>query len=142
MKAADKAATTPFAKLPRTFEGLSRMFLLRPIHDDVDHANATEVIHALAGHRLNEDQADYLEALTTLVVAYEDARHAMDTSHLSGLDSLTYLLDANGMTGADLGRLLGNVSLGGKILRGERELSKAHLRVLAERFKVSPALFL
>ena len=29
-----------------------------------------------------------------------------------------------------------------KILRGERELSKAHLRKLAERFKVDAGLFL
>jgi hypothetical protein len=41
-----------------------------------------------------------------------------------------------------LGALLGNRSLGSKILRGERELSKTHLRILADRFKVEAGLFL
>jgi antitoxin component HigA of HigAB toxin-antitoxin module len=47
------------------------------------------------------------------------------------------------MNSSKLGELLGNNrSLGAKILRGERQLSKAHIRILAERFKVNPALFL
>lgn len=46
------------------------------------------------------------------------------------------------MTASDLGNLLGSRSLGSKILRGERELSKTHLRMLAERFKVDAGLFL
>jgi antitoxin component HigA of HigAB toxin-antitoxin module len=55
---------------------------------------------------------------------------------------LKYLIDLHQMNGSQLGQLLGrNRSLGGKILRGERQLSKAHIRVLVERFKVSPALF-
>jgi HTH-type transcriptional regulator/antitoxin HigA len=77
-----------------------------------------------------------------LVGAYEDVHHAIDTSDISGLDSLKYLLEQNSMTASDLGNLLGNRSLGSKILRGERELSKAHLRILADRFKVDAGLFL
>jgi antitoxin component HigA of HigAB toxin-antitoxin module len=46
------------------------------------------------------------------------------------------------MTASDLGELLGNRSLGSKVLRGERELSKTHLRILAERFKVDAGLLL
>ena len=46
------------------------------------------------------------------------------------------------MTASALGGLLGNRSIGSKLLRGERELSKAHIRRLCERFKVSADLFL
>ena len=45
------------------------------------------------------------------------------------------------MTGSDLACLVGNHPLGGAILRGERELSKAHIEILARRFKVSTDLF-
>ncbi len=43
---------------------------------------------------------------------------------------------------SDLGRLLGNRSLGSLLLTGRRELSKAHVRLLAEHFKVDAGYFL
>ena len=42
------------------------------------------------------------------------------------------------MTASDLGRLLGNRTLGAAILAGRRNLSKAHIKKLAEHFKVEP----
>ena len=45
------------------------------------------------------------------------------------------------MKPADLGRLLGNRSLASLILHGKRGLSKTHIRILADRFKVEPGLF-
>jgi HTH-type transcriptional regulator/antitoxin HigA len=132
----------PFGKMPRSFDGLCRMLPLRPVHDETDYDNAIEMLDSLVGFKLNEDQLDYVEALTTLVGAYEDKHHFIDTSDISGLDSLKYLLEQSKMTASDLGMLLGNRSLGSKILRGERELSKRHLRILAERFKVDAGSFL
>jgi HTH-type transcriptional regulator/antitoxin HigA len=114
----------------------------RPIRDEADHDNAMEVLDALVGHELNEDQRDYVEVMTTLAGAFEDEHHAIDTSSVRGLVALKYLLKQNEMTASDLGALLGNRSLGSKILRGERELSKTHLRKLADRFAVDAGLFL
>ena len=54
---------------------------------------------------------------------------------------LKYLMQESGMTQADLGRLLGNRALASLILNGHRQLSKSHIRKLADHFKVSPALF-
>jgi antitoxin component HigA of HigAB toxin-antitoxin module len=51
------------------------------------------------------------------------------------------MLNEQDMGASDLGRLLGNRPLGSAILRGERELSKAHIRILADHFKVSTDLF-
>ena len=132
----------PFSKMPRTFDGLCRMLPLRPIHDEADYDNAIEMLDTIVGFKLNEDQTDYLIALTTLVGAYEDDHYAITLTEKTGLDALKYLLEQNTMTASDLGVLLGNRSLGSKILRGERDLSKSHLRILAERFKVDAGLFL
>ena len=132
----------PFSKMPRTFGGLCRMLPLRPIHDETDYDNAIEMLDSLVGFELNKDQLDFLVALTTLVGAYEDEHYAIDTTDKTGLDALKYLMEQNDMTASDLGNLLGNRSLGSKILRGERELSKTHLRILADRFKVDAGLFL
>ena len=141
-KSAGKVGLRPFPKMPKSFAGLCRMLPPRPIRDEADYDNAIEMLDSLVGFQLNKDQFDYVEVMTTLVGAYEDVHHAIDTSDISGLDSLKYLLEHNGMTASNLGLLLGNRSLGSKILRGERELSKAHLRILAERFKVDAGLFL
>jgi HTH-type transcriptional regulator/antitoxin HigA len=137
-----KLGLRPFGKMPRTFSGLCRLLPSRPIHDEADYDNAMEMLNSLVGHKLNKDQRDYVEVLTTLVGAYEDEYHAIDTSDIRGLDALKYLLEQNDMSASDLGVLLGNRALGSKILRGERELSKTHLRILADRFKVDAGLLL
>jgi antitoxin component HigA of HigAB toxin-antitoxin module len=46
------------------------------------------------------------------------------------------------MTSSALGELLGHRSLGSKLLRGKRQLSKTHIRILADHFKVRADLFL
>ena len=47
------------------------------------------------------------------------------------------------MNASDLARLLDvHVSLGSKILKGERSLTVDHIRKLAVQFKVNPSLFL
>jgi antitoxin component HigA of HigAB toxin-antitoxin module len=128
--------------LPKTFTDLNRVLPLRPIHDDVDLANAQDVMDALAViAKPTRDQADYLETLTTLVEAYE-SRDPIETGDIRPIDALKSLLEANEMSGSDLGRILGNRELGPAILRGDRQLSKAHIVKLCAHFKVGPQLFL
>ncbi|MCE5277894.1 MAG: transcriptional regulator [Planctomycetaceae bacterium] len=136
------ATKSDFRRLPKTYDALVTMLPPRPIHDDVDLANVTEMIDRLAGFDLNQDQEDYLEALSTFVEAYEAARFPIDDSQISPLDALKALLEDHGMTASDLGRLLGNRTLGPAILSGRRNLSKAAIKTLAQHFKVEPGLFL
>ena len=134
-------ATLP-DKLPETYAELVAAFPPRPIHDDNDYENTIEVVGRLAGFELNADQEDYLEALSVFVEAYEQASYAGQFGELSGIEALRFLLKENNMNASDLGRLLGSRQLGSAILRNERSLSKAHIAKLAERFRVSPAVFL
>ena len=66
-----RATKNDFRHFPTTYSALVAMLPPRPIHDDIDLANATEVIDRLAGFALNADQEDYLEAIATFVEAYE-----------------------------------------------------------------------
>ena len=128
-------------KLPVTYGGLFRMHALRPVHDSVGYGNACEMLDALSGLDLNEEQAEYLEALSILVEAYE--ADAGESSKVSGLDALRYLCDENNLSGGKLAEMLGvSRALGVKLLAGERNLTLAHIAKLAKRFKVSPNLFL
>lgn len=136
------AARNDTRHLPKTYGALVAMLPPRPIHDDVELANAAEAIDRLAGFALNVDQEDYLEAISTFVEAYEAERFPMGDSRITPLDALTALLAEHDMTASDLGRLLGNRTLGTAILSGRRGLSKAHIKKLAEHFKVEPGPFL
>ena len=92
--------------------------------------------------RLTPGQEDYLEALSTMVEAYERQHAAATVAGMSPIEALSFLLEENGMSGSDLGRLLGTRQLGSAILRGKRSLSKAHISALCKRFSVDASLFL
>ena len=129
--------------IPARFMELVALLPPHVIRDEADYDNVIEFMDKLlARPKLTKGQSEFFATWTVLIGAYEDEHHFIDTSDISGLDSLKYLLEQNNMTASDLGMLLGNRSLGSKILRGERELSKRHLRILADRFKVDAGLFL
>jgi HTH-type transcriptional regulator/antitoxin HigA len=138
-----KQPWTVFAEVPTTYEALCRVHLPRPIHDQADLDNATEVVDFLAGHRLNSDQEDYLDLLSDLIAEYEEKHEAFRTRKTSPIALLKVLLAENGLNASDLSRILGaDRTLGAKILRGERALTVEHMRKLGTRFAVEPGLFI
>jgi len=136
------ATTTTFAAMPADYQALVRMFPLRPLHDKVGLANATAIADAMAGHKLNRDQEDYFAVLATLIDEYEKANSPQPRRKHDPVGNLVFLMEQHQMNASDLGRLLGNRELGSKLLRKERQLSKAIIAKLAEHFHVSPACFL
>lgn len=128
--------------LPEDFEGLVRMHMPRAISDEVEYENVQEILDRLTGvPKLTAGQKDYLDTLAILFEAYETAHPPFEGETISGVEMLKFLMKQNDMNASDLGRLLGDRSLGGRVLKGERSLSKAHIRKLCERFKVGPELF-
>jgi len=128
--------------IPTSFLGLQKgLFILRPIHSKTDYKKAMRIASDLASRvHLTREQSDYLEVLTSNIKAYEDKR--FEGRKHAPLDILKFLVSENGMSGSDLGRVLGNRTLGPAILRGVRSLSKAHIRRIANHFSVEPGLFL
>jgi HTH-type transcriptional regulator/antitoxin HigA len=51
-------------------------------------------------------------------------------------------MEANDMTTADLGRLLGNSGLASMILHGKRAISKTNAKILGKRFGLNPGAFI
>jgi HTH-type transcriptional regulator/antitoxin HigA len=76
------------------------------------------------------------------VEKYEAEHHAIDETRMTPVELLRSIIDEHEMTESDLGRLLGDRSLGHRILTGQRELSKTHIRILAEHFSLNPAALL
>jgi len=129
--------------LPKTADELVRLYPPLAIHDEVAYRNAMEVIDALTRlPELTRGQLEYLDTLSILVGEYENEHEPFDTSSSGPLGVLRHLMEARDMSASDLGRLLGERSLGSKVLSCQRELSKMHIRKLAKHFNVSTDLFL
>jgi antitoxin component HigA of HigAB toxin-antitoxin module len=137
-----RQTSTVTRNIPVSFLGLQKKFLqLRPIHSKAEYTEALNIASDLASRKdLNHAQADYLRVLTHNIKAYED-EHFESGKH-TPCEILRFLVSENRMSGSDLGRVLGHRTLGPKILNGERQLSKRHIKVLAEYFSVDPSLFL
>jgi len=131
-------------KIPRRFDALVAEMPPQAIMEDVHYENTIEMIDRLmAAGKLTKGQELYLETLVQLVQAYETKRHAIDTGDLGGIEAFRHLMTENDMNASDLARLLGvHLSMGAKILKGERALTGEHLRKLADRFQVRPELFM
>ena len=130
------------AKLPKTYRELCGLLMPRKIHDDTELEAAQEIIDVLAVlPARTPDQDDYLETLAELIEAYEEQN--VKFTQRSGLEALKFLLTENDLTASDLSRLLGkDISLGYRILGGERNLTTKHIKKLAQHFHVGPEVFL
>jgi len=130
------------SSLPKTYRELCNLLLPRKIHDDAELEAAQEIMDVLAVlPTRTADQDDYLETLAELVEAYEE--HSVKFSKRTGLETLKFLLSENNLTASDLSRLLGtDISLGYRILDGERNLTTKHIKKLGQHFHVGPEVFL
>ena len=137
-----KTRTLTHDDIPASYAELVGLCMPRPLHDDVDYRNALTVLDAMAGFKMNVDQQDYFDAIATFIEKYEAQHHAIDDAKLTPVELIRSLIAEHGMSESDLGRLLGDRSLGHRMLSGERELSKAHIRVLAKHFGLNPAALL
>lgn len=111
------------------------------IRTESDYHRAVDMLNDLLdevgtneGHPLYE----LLDTLGTLLHVYEEAHHPMP--NCSGADALRFLMDEHGLTQSDL-RMIGSQGVVSEILSGKRTLNIRHIRDLAERFSVSPAVF-
>jgi antitoxin component HigA of HigAB toxin-antitoxin module len=92
--------------------------------------------------KMNADQEDYFEAIATFIEKYEARHHAIEDAQMSPVQLIRSLMREHDMSESALGTLLGDRSLGHRILKGERQLSKAHIRTLADYFRLNPAALL
>lgn len=137
-----KTETLTFSSMPKTYNGLVSLLVPRPIHDRATYENAVEVVHALAGFRLNRDQDDYLELMAKIIEDYE-RETVPEPAPVRGIESLRFLLKENDLMADDLGSIIGvDRSIAYRILKGARNLTAEHVKKLSTRFAVSADLFL
>jgi HTH-type transcriptional regulator / antitoxin HigA len=128
--------------VPKVLSELYAQYPIRPIHDEVDLDNAMEVADRLAVlSKRTDDQNDYLELLSDAIEKYEKEHHPINTQKLDPIETLRLLMQQRSMNASDLGRVLGNRSLGTKIIKRRRKLSQSNISALCKHFAVGPQVF-
>jgi antitoxin component HigA of HigAB toxin-antitoxin module len=132
-----------FQSMPVEYALLCRVFLPRPIHDDVAYQNTVEVADIFAGFEdeMTADQNDYFDLLCELIAKYEAAK--VTPLKLCGTALLKHFIEEHSLSAAEVSRILGkSTSLGPMILRGERKITANHAVSLGRHFGIRPDVFL
>ena len=127
---------------PDTYMALIHRLPLKPIKDDDQHEMAVKIVGELVGRELDSGTSDYLDTLILLVNKYEDENHTPKGVYLSPQEALSAIMNANGISQAQMGKIIGSESAVSMFLKGKRGLSKAHIKALVARFRVDASLFL
>ena len=111
------------------------------IHTEAENERCTAVLESLLRKKnRTAGEKRLAELLTLLIEQYEEQRYGL-ARQAGHIDILRHLMDANGLRQVDLLGVFGTASVVSEVLSGKRELSKAHIAKLSDRFHVSPALF-
>jgi antitoxin component HigA of HigAB toxin-antitoxin module len=94
------------------------------------------------GAKVKTGAGDYLDTLILLVNKYEDEHHTPAGLNLTPQAGLKAIMRANNLSQAQIGQIIGSESAVSMFLKGERGLSKGHIKALPQRFRVDAGLFL
>ena len=117
------------------------IFPLLTIRNEKEYNAAVKRLNELLDEiSTNEKHPLYtlLDTLGTLVHAYEEEHYPIPEA--SGIDVLRFLMEEHGLTQSNLPEV-GSQGVVSETLNGKRELNVRQIRALAERFKVSAAVF-
>lgn len=118
--------------------------LPKRIENDAEMERFTEVMEplsrAIAHGTASAEEKELHSLLSILIREYDDRAVPLEPG--DPIRILQFLMEQRGLRAIDLTPIFGARSLVSMALSGKRELSKTHIRKLAEFFHVSPALFL
>lgn len=123
----------------------AKMPILAGITNAAEHQQALELMDQLIEQY--DDNLVVIEALSNVIARYEDESVRFDTfnNRQAELDpavaTLQVLMAQNGLKMDDFENEIGKKSMVSQVLAGKKNLTRAHIMNLAQRFGVSPAVF-
>lgn len=111
-------------------------------HDEESYNRLVEFLDSLIdeiGNNENHPKASLMETIGILIAEYEEEHYPI--SSRNGLEVLKYLMAEHNIKQSDL-KEIGSQGVISEILNGRRELNIRQIKLLAERFNVSPAVFI
>jgi HTH-type transcriptional regulator / antitoxin HigA len=111
-------------------------------HTEDEYDNLTSFLDRLideVGNDENHPLASLMDTVGTLIKAYDEEYFPFSAG--DPIDTLKHLMKEHNLTQSDLPEL-GSQGVVSEILSGKRALTIRQIRLLSERFKLSPATFL
>ena len=108
-------------------------------HQPVDSVLTAVLENLLRQKKRTAEEKRLAELLTLLIEEFEEKEYALPAG--DPIDMLRHLMDSNNLRQVDLLDVFGTASVVSEVLKGKRELSKAHITRLSARFHLSPAVF-
>ena len=88
---------------------------------------------------MTPEEEKIAELLVVLIDQYEEAHFPIPD--VSPVEMILFLMDQHDLKQVDLKDVFGTDSITSAVLNRKRALAKAHIKKLAAKFHVSPALF-
>ena len=134
-------ARGPSANLTDTYFHLVKRHPLRSIQNEAELDAAQAVIYDLLRQELDDGGMAYLDALSDLVILYEQDHHVVPP--LPPHELLTHLLEELGLSQADLVRRTGIAKATvSDLVTGKRPFTVEHMHRVADLFKLPAAVFM
>ena len=114
---------------------------IAPISDAEHYRRMVSMLEALldvAGGNENHPAMGLADIVGDLIEDYESEHHPLPD--VTGVQALKFLMEQHGLKQTDLCEI-GSQGVVSEILAGKRDLNVRQIRVLSERFGVSPATF-
>jgi len=111
-------------------------------HDQKSYDRLISILDSLideVGEKENHQLSSLMEVVGNLIESYENAQDYIKNSEPTAV--LKDLMNQHGLTQKDLAEV-GSQGVVSEILNGKRELNVRQIRSLADRFSVSPAVFI
>lgn len=125
---------------PSAYLELLKTFPPRPISSEEELVATQQVIDSFIDcGELTPDEQDYINVLGTLVYEYEQKHQPIPDIY--GVELLKALLIEFDLRQKDLVPIFKTESIVSAVLSGQRQLTAAHIRKLADFFHISPAAF-
>ncbi len=110
------------------------------IETESEYERALSIVERLTfNQNRTPEETEIHKLFVTLVEAYEIEHYSMDEP--SPHEILRHILSASNTSQADLIGVLGSERVVTEIVSGERSIDQTQAKILADRFKVSPKLF-
>lgn len=108
----------------------------RAIRSEEENQHYTAILYELDQRSESLSAAEReLAALLTLLIEDFESKH-YELPQASPVEVLRFQMDQHNLRQRDLLDVFGSPSIVSEVLRGKRELSKEHIRRLAERFRI------
>lgn len=111
------------------------------IETEEEYERALELAeHFTFAKNITPEETALYKLLVTLIEVYEAENYPMN--EIRPHEVLQHIIEASGISQADLANLIGSDNEVSAILSGKKPINETQAKALGERFKVSPSLFI